>query len=219
MIVLYRTHFHVVVIVSLLQCDRLNSDWIFHYDKMKWGGSNIIFRKCTLSQSDVFPHLSTPHSFKLLNIMIPYFYLSPSLPPSLCPLAPHPHPPTLSLCFSLIFLSLTAQSQSEALISISDEMIALLSRFFFSPPLSPPKLHLSPHSSCHRNRDVHVSVCTDACMCVCICLWVSVFQSIPSAELDLSPKLSQEGRCVCVCILLASLLHTSISLCIYITVF
>lgn len=142
MIVSYRTHFHVVVIVSLLQCDWLNSDWIFHYDKMKWGGSNIMFRKCTLSQSDVFPHSSTPHSFKLLNIMIPYFYLSPSLPPSLCPLAPHPHP--LSLFLS--HLSFPDSSVSKRGFNFDQRWndCSPLSIFLFSPILPTEVASLSP---------------------------------------------------------------------------
>lgn len=80
---------------------------------------------------------------RLLDVMIPYFYawadspplffspsFSPSLPPSTC----------LPASLSPIFLSLPAPSQSQALILISDEMIALLFPFFFSSPPSPQQL-------------------------------------------------------------------------------
>lgn len=79
----------------------------------------------------------------------------------------------LSTCLptflSTICLSLPSSSQSQALVLISDEMIALLFQFFLSPLPSQP--------SCHRNR----SVCAfngD----FCVLPWASVFQSIPSAE-------------------------------------
>lgn len=93
-----------------------------------------------------------------------------------------PSAPILSLSplLSAIFLFLPAPSQSPALILFSNEMIALLFRFFLS--------HLPLHGSCHGNSSV--------CVCPSGCARTCVYQSIPKAEQFITPKLSQE-RNVC----------------------
>lgn len=96
---------------------------------------------------------------RLPLFFLPFFHLLSSFPP--------------------MFLSLPAP-QSTDLILISDEMIALLFRFFFSTP---------SHRSCHRNGDVHV------------CVPVS-----PLCKEIYHPQMMPGGVCVCWSVYLCSFL-------------